>query len=146
MKLRIANPEDASQIANLYLDIRKDTVPIIHTLTEAENWIRDQRIARGSSWVLELDDQVIGWLDVHGDDLDQLYLKRGFQGLGYGKKLVDHAKELSPSRLELFTFQVNDGARRFYAREGFREVYWGDGSDNEEGQPDVKLVWESGQR
>jgi GNAT superfamily N-acetyltransferase len=139
--IRPAAPGDAPAIAAFYEDIRRDTVPVIHSLADIEAWIRDQRIARGSSWAAEIAGEVIGWMDLDREDLDQLYLKRGWQGRGLGKRFLDLAKTISPSRLELCTFQVNTGARRFYAREGFHEVFWGDGTENEEGAPDVKLVW-----
>lgn len=141
MVIRLAEPADAPAIAALYKDIREDTVPTIHDLPSTTAWIRDHRIARGTSWVLVQDEEIIGWLDVEGQDLDQLYLKRGHQGRGLGLQLLNHAKALSPVGLELYTFQVNQGARRFYQREGFQEVAWGDGSQNEESAPDVKLKW-----
>ena len=40
--------------------------------------------------------------------------------------------------LRLYTFQSNEGARRFYERHGFAAVAFGDGSDNEEREPDVR--------
>ena len=46
-----------------------------------------------------------------------------------------------PDGLSLYTFQVNDGARRFYERHGFVVAALGDGSDNEEGQPDIRYEW-----
>ena len=46
-----------------------------------------------------------------------------------------------PDGLELWTFQVNVGARRFYERHGFRAVELTDGSANEEHEPDVRYVW-----
>jgi GNAT superfamily N-acetyltransferase len=143
MIIRRATPSDARTIAEFTHDIRNDSVPLVHSIDDVENFVLDHRISRGSSWVVEESGEVLGWLDVAGDDLDQLYLKRGHQGRGLGKALLDHAKSLSPGRLELYTFQVNTGARRFYQREGFTEIYWGDGGDNEEGQPDVKLEWRS---
>ena len=51
------------------------------------------------------------------------------------------AKALRPGGLELYTFQVNTGARRFYERHGFRVVDLDDGARNEEGQPDVRYRW-----
>ncbi|MGC7101991.1 GNAT family N-acetyltransferase [Amycolatopsis lurida] len=51
------------------------------------------------------------------------------------------AKQQRPDGLELRTFQVNEPALRFYRRHGFTEVVWSDGSDNEESEPDVKLIW-----
>jgi RimJ/RimL family protein N-acetyltransferase len=40
--------------------------------------------------------------------------------------------------LRLYTFQCNEGARRFYERNGFTAVAFGDGSGNEEGEPDIR--------
>ena len=40
--------------------------------------------------------------------------------------------------LRLYTFARNAGARRFYERHGFVAVAFGDGSANEEGEPDVR--------
>jgi hypothetical protein len=56
---------------------------------------------------------------------------------------MDQAKAQRPDGFELWTFLVNSGARRFYERHGFEAVEFGDGSHNEEGQPDVRLVWRS---
>ena len=41
---------------------------------------------------------------------------------------------------QLWTFQSNHGARRFYERHGFVAVQHTDG-DNEEGAPDVRYEW-----
>ncbi len=46
--------------------------------------------------------------------------------------------------LELWTFQVNARARRFYERHGFVEVDRTDGGHNEERQPDVRYAWRPG--
>ena len=43
--------------------------------------------------------------------------------------------------LELWTFQVNARARRFYERNDFVEAELTDGSGNEEREPDVRYVW-----
>ena len=82
-----------------------------------------------------------GFLAVEGALVRALYLEPAARGLGLGKALLDDAKGRA-GRLELFTFAANAGARRFYAREGFREVRFG--AENEEGLPDVYLVWEQG--
>jgi len=55
--------------------------------------------------------------------------------------LLARAREERPAGLQLWTFQVNDEARRFYGREGFVEVEHTDGAGNEEGEPDVRLEW-----
>ena len=139
--IRAAVESDAPGIARFYVDIRRDTVPTIHSVGEVTGWIQVHRIKRGSSFVFEQDGQVIAWMDVHQGDLDQLYVMRGHTGKGIGKQLLDHAKTLFPSGLSLHTFQANAGARWFYRREGFKEAGLGDGSGNEEGKPDVKMEW-----
>ena len=63
-------------------------------------------------------------------------------GPGLGTRLLDRAKAERPDGLDLWTFQANTGARRFYERHGFVEVARTDG-DNEEGAPDVRLAWRS---
>jgi hypothetical protein len=54
---------------------------------------------------------------------------------------MELAKQRRPAGLDLYTFQVNGGARRFYERHGFVGIALGDGSGNDEGQPDVRYAW-----
>jgi predicted N-acetyltransferase YhbS len=65
----------------------------------------------------------------------------GWTARGIGSQLVRLTQARRPAGLELWTFQVNDGARRFYERHGFRAVELTDGAGNEERQPDVRYVW-----
>ena len=55
--------------------------------------------------------------------------------------MVALAKENSPEGLELWTFQVNAPAQRFYERHGFVESFRTDGSENEEREPDIRYAW-----
>jgi GNAT superfamily N-acetyltransferase len=73
--------------------------------------------------------------------VEQLYLRRPWTGRGIGSRLIALAREASPDGLELWTFQVNAGARRFYERHGFAVAEMTDGRANEERQPDVRYVW-----
>ena len=141
MAIRPATASDALEIACFYEDIRRDTVPVVHSVSEIADWLVSHRISQGSSYIWIDRDEILGWVDVSGDDLDQLYVRRGRTGQGIGRQLLEFAKAASPGRLVLYTFQVNEGARRFYRREGFVETAFGDGSMNEEGAPDVKMEW-----
>ena len=58
-------------------------------------------------------------LDEAAGEVTSLFVARTGQGLG--KALLDRAKA-GRDRLQLWTFVANDGARRFYRREGFREL------------------------
>ena len=53
------------------------------------------------------------------DMLDHLYVRPGRTGMGLGSRFVRLAKTRCPDGLDLYTFQVNERARRFYERNGF---------------------------
>jgi putative acetyltransferase len=44
--------------------------------------------------------------------------------------------------LELWCFQANARARRFYEARGFQAIRFTDGANNEERTPDVRYRWE----
>jgi len=59
-----------------------------------------------------------------------------------GSALLEVARSVWPD-LQLWTFQRNHGARRFYERHGFVVVRETDGADNDEKEPDVLYSWQS---
>jgi hypothetical protein len=71
------------------------------------------------------------------------------QRRGIGLFLLSRAKALSPSRLELWTFQRNSNARAFYksTRSRKQNFHLTDSSDgqNEENETDVKYEWKCAQ-
>jgi len=46
------------------------------------------------------------------------------------------------THLELWCFQANERARRFYEARGFHAIRFADGGDNEEWMPDIRCRWE----
>jgi GNAT superfamily N-acetyltransferase len=140
--LRPATPDDAAQVSAFYYDIRKETVPPVHSLAEIETWLKEHVIPQRTSYVWEEGGVIQGWINVRGDWVDHLFCRPVATGKGLGSRLMDFAKGLSPTGLQLWTFQVNERARRFYHRHGFVEVELTDGANNEEGEPDVRLVWQ----
>ncbi|OIQ76584.1 putative acetyltransferase [mine drainage metagenome] len=80
---------------------------------------------------------------MNGEWLNHLYVAPNFQGIGIGGSLLAIAKNLSPTGLQLWTFQENHYARKFYRDHGFVEMEATDGSRNEERTPDVRLIWPS---
>jgi len=73
--------------------------------------------------------------------LDCLYLTPEARNHGLGAHLLARAKADNPGGLSLWVLAQNQAAVRFYAREGFRETARGDGADNEEGLPDIRMQW-----
>ena len=97
-------------------------------------------VAENGVWVAEAEGNVVGVMALSNAWLDQLYVDPGWTGRGIGTRLVDFAKGFHSS-LDLWTFQTNTGARKFYERHGFVAIAETDG-DNEEGAPDVRYRWE----
>ena len=74
------------------------------------------------------------------DWIDQLYVLPEVQGRGVGSELLQVAKRAC-ERLQLWTFQRNLSARRFYEARGFALVEETDGANNEEKEPDARYLW-----
>jgi putative acetyltransferase len=72
--------------------------------------------------------------------IDQFYVLPSAQGQGIGSQLLLVPKS-SQRRLQLWTFQRNEAARRFYEARGFVAVRKTNGADNEEREPDILYCW-----
>jgi len=142
--VRRATADDAAAVADVWLRSYKAALPGVrqaHTDDEVRGWFRDVVVPERETWVAEADGEVVGLMVLSPGDLDQLYLDPRWRGRGVGDRLVALAKERSPGGLELWTFQVNGPACRFYERHGFVAVERTDGRANEEREPDVRYVW-----
>ncbi|MDJ1008784.1 MAG: GNAT family N-acetyltransferase [Paracoccaceae bacterium] len=136
-----ADAPAAAAILNAWIDDRP-WMPRVHSPKEVEDFYREFVFVRRRVWVAG--DPVEGFMamDETGETamVTALYLAR--TGRGLGRAFLDLAKARH-DRLELWTFVANTRARRFYEREGFREVRR-TGGDNEEGLPDILFRWERG--
>ena len=139
--IRRATSEDVDAVAELYdRSFRTLTfLPVLHTVDEHRVWFGKQ-FAEHEPWVWD-EDGVRGFIVLTDDELLYLYLDLRWTGRGIGSALLDHAKARRPGGFTLWTFQQNDGARRFYERHGLRAIEFTDGSGNEEKTPDVKYEW-----
>jgi GNAT superfamily N-acetyltransferase len=142
--LRRATALDADEIADVWLAAFAATYafPPANTADEVRASVREIVVGAQEAWVAEEPAGTIaGFMSLTETMLDQLYLRPAATGRGLGSRLVELARSRRPRGLDLYTFQVNEGARRFYERHGFVAVDFGDGSGNEEGQPDVRYRW-----
>ncbi|MFC9815890.1 GNAT family N-acetyltransferase [Streptomyces virginiae] len=144
---RRAVASDAAAVAEIWLRSFTAALPSVrraHTDDQVRSWFREVVVPCQETWVATVDGTAVGMMVLDGQDLDQLYLDPAWQGRGIGGRLVDLAKQRRPDGLTLWTFQVNEPARRFYERHGFVAVECTDGHRNEEREPDVRYVWPSG--
>ncbi|WP_299927207.1 GNAT family N-acetyltransferase [uncultured Pelagimonas sp.] len=141
--LRPAHDMDAGRLGALITAAvaAHDWKPLLHSAAE-DIAHAGHMIDRG--WITVAEDetgQITGFISRDGTYVHALFIAEAAQGAGVGSALLDHAKTQA-DQLDLWTFVANRGARRFYKRSGFSEVERGDGSGNEEGLPDIHLLWE----
>ncbi len=142
MRLRPATPADAPALARTLGDWVRETgwMPVLHTREEDEGFLR--HLIDTTEVTLAEDAEPLGFLSLDGADVRALYLAPAARGRGIGRALLDRAKA-GRVRLELWTFEANTPAIAFYEREGFRVAERTDGSGNDEGLPDLRMIWEA---
>ena len=139
-----AVPADVEEIADLYLAARADALPFltrVHTDAQVRAWVADTVLRQGRVSVARQHGRIVGFVALNGEELDQLYVLPGHYRRGVGSRLLAWAKDASPGRLHLFTFQRNARARAFYEAHGFQATDFNDGSRNQEREPDVRYEW-----
>ena len=142
--LRRSSPFDGDAVADIWLAAFGETYdfPAAHTDDEVRAWIRSNLLVESETWVAEdADGTLVGFMSLSDDMLDQLYVAPRWTGQGIGGCFLALAKTRRPAGLDLYTFQANAGARRFYERHVFVAISFGDGSGNEERQPDARYRW-----
>jgi putative acetyltransferase len=110
-----------------------------HTPAEDRAYFRDRVFVDCEVWGAT-GEAVMGFIAFRDLWIDQLYVLPHAQGQGIGDALLRVAQAGSVC-LQLWTFQRNAAARRFYERRGFVAVEETDGSRNEEHEPDVLYRW-----
>ncbi len=141
--LRRARVADADAIADVYsASFRLLTfLPMLHTAAEYRSFIANVILRDCEVIVAEDNSGIVSLLALKGEEV-RLYTRPDRIGRGAGTQLIEAAKQSGISALELWCFQANARARRFYEARGFRAVRFTDGADNEEKTPDVRYRWE----
>ncbi len=142
--IRRAGPGDAAAIGDVWLASWRATFDFepAHPDDDVRRWLATELVPRHETWVaIDFDGTVVGLMALSADMIEQLYVTPAWIGHGLGRRFVALAKERRPAGLDLYCFAVNGNARRFYERAGFEPIAYGDGSGNEERQPDVRYAW-----
>lgn len=144
VELRRATDADADLVADVFISSRRDALPSVHFPYADESvrrYVREILIGQTEAWLAHHGDDVLAVMSLKPGWVEQLYVATDRQGEGIGRRLLDLAKERSDGELQLWTFQVNARARRFYERNGFTIAEQTDGAGNQEREPDVRFVW-----
>ncbi|SFG80280.1 Acetyltransferase (GNAT) family protein [Palleronia marisminoris] len=115
-------------------------LPVVHSADEDLWFFSTIVIPAENVWVARDGSDVAGFVSANEGWLNHLYVDPGYWRRGIGSELLSEARA-DADELQLWTFQRNTDARRFYAAHGFDECELTDGQDNEERTPDVRMVW-----
>ncbi|OAE97507.1 acetyltransferase [Bradyrhizobium centrolobii] len=130
----------AAQVHRIAFDQAMPWLVGLHTPDEDRWFYRERVFATCRVWGCFDGDVLSGIIAFREGWIEQLYVLPAAQGRGAGTELLDVAKRAC-KRLELWTFQRNARARRFYEARGFTLVEQTDGARNEEREPDARYVW-----
>ncbi|MEO8570232.1 MAG: GNAT family N-acetyltransferase [Chloroflexota bacterium] len=142
--IRRADGGDGAAIGEVWLASWRATFdfPPAHPDDDVRTWLATEMLETRETWVAaDPDGRVVALMALSPSMIDQLYVAPDRLGSGIGSRLVELAKLRRPAGLDLHCFAVNGRARAFYEGRGFRAVATGDGSHNEEGQPDIRYAW-----
>jgi ribosomal protein S18 acetylase RimI-like enzyme len=141
--VRPATAADADAVTAVFLASRAAALPWLpqlHTDEATRSWVEEVVLAEQRTWVAVDGDDVVGFAALSAGRLEHLYLRPDRRRQGIGSLLFAEVRRTSPEGT-LSVFARNTPARAFYERHGCRVVAIGDGSGNEEREPDVAYAW-----
>lgn len=140
MTLRAAEMADAPALAKIIGHWFEVTpyVPRLHSTAEDEAFIG--KLIQSQDVLLCEHDTVDGFIARDDTQIGQLYVAQDARNAGIGSRLLDAMKDRS-NALQLWCFQANKDAQRFYERHGFSVARMTDGAENEERLPDMLYTW-----
>ncbi|WP_128926034.1 GNAT family N-acetyltransferase [Bradyrhizobium guangxiense] len=139
-QLALADMDMAAGVHRMAFDQAMPWLAGLHTPDEDRWFYRERVFPTRRVWGRFDGDELCGIIAFRDGWGEQLYVLPVAQGRGVGSELLDIAKGAS-DRLELWTFQRNAAARRFYEARGFKLIEETDGARNEEREPDARYCW-----
>jgi GNAT superfamily N-acetyltransferase len=139
-QLDLADMDAAAGVHRSAFDHALPWLTGLHTPDEDRWFYRERVFTRCQVHGAFEGDTLAAIIAFRSDWIDQLYVLPEVQGRGVGSELLQVAKRACDS-FQLWTFQRNLGARRFYEARGFALVEETDGTRNEEKEPDARYLW-----
>src|SRR6266542_3236011 len=110
--IRRATPEDAEAVGRVFVAARDEMTYVPRIPDEDRPKLGGWIVERHEVWVAEAEGRIVGFIGRHPGLLEHIYV--------------------DPEGFQLWVFQKNEGARRFYDRHGFMLVRLTDGAENME--------------
>ena len=139
-QLEFEDMDVAAQVLRTTFDHALPSLAGLHTPQEDRWFFRERVFTTCQVWGAFDGAAMIGVIAFREGWIDQLYVLPTAQRRGVGSALLQIAQNTF-GRLQLWSFQRNGPARRFYEARGFALVRQTDGAGNEEREPDALYLW-----
>ncbi len=118
--VRKYTPDDLDDVLSVWGSATRLAHPFLtEKFLEEERYnIPNVYLPNAETWILEQDNQVIGFVALIGVEVGALFVDPRYHRSGAGRALMDKARELR-NHLEVDVFKDNQIGRPFYARYGF---------------------------
>ncbi len=143
IQFRQAALHESASIAAIARRSRKHFLPFLpnlHSFEDEKEFYRNNVFSECQVWVAEENRELVGFCAFRENWVDHLYLLPTHVGKALGAALLSKAKK-NHEYLQLWVFQRNTRAIKFYRRHGFLKIRETDGSSNEEKCPDALFEW-----
>lgn len=140
--IRRLTVDDMDTVADIYRQSFGQRLPWLGEISTREEdrlFFRETVFPQCDLWGGTENGRIVGFAAVRGIWLDHLYVLPEFQSRGVGSLLVRHC-QAQAGELQLWTFQQNCGASRFYETHGFELVRLTETHENGE-EPDALYHW-----
>lgn len=114
--------ENLHEIMNIWLRSNKQA----HHFIPESYWVGmvpvvKEMLPLANIYVYYHDDKIVGFIGLDGNHIEGVFIDPKYQSHGFGKQLLDYAKEIS-STLTLNVYDKNMRAKSFYLRENFKII------------------------
>ena len=145
ISIRKAIIDDIGEIARLHRLSMRTAMPFlpeIHTPDEDIEYFSKTMFPNTQMTIAQVGSEktIYGFSSYSDGWLHHLYVHPDKQGLRIGSSLLNELMA-ECSAIDLWAFQRNENARRFYEKHNFVLVEETDGATNEQSEPDVHYAW-----
>ena len=138
--IRELQRDDINRVADIWLDTNLKA----HNFIPAQYWKSNfnsvkEALSQAEVYVYAYDTEIQGFIGLHDEYIDGIFVSGEMQSQGIGKILLNYAKD-KRNKLLLNVYQKNARAISFYQREGFVIQY----SDLDEAtkEKDYVMTWQ----
>ncbi len=141
--IRRLSVDDMDAVAGIYRQSFDERLPWLSGIRMREEdrlFFRETVFPQCDLWGAIENGRIVGFAALRQGWIDHLYVLPEYQSRGVGSALLSHC-QAQAAELQLWTFQQNCGANRFYESHGFERVRTTENTGNGEKEPDALYRW-----